>query len=127
VAARPPRPAGRLVPRRRPAGAKAIGKDPLLWDAVCATVEVGPLKGEDLFRALRGMHDLLLGADTDLLAEIDDRFFHGVLGRWSRFLQHALHLRDQAVANGHAHPVLDRQFAKAVLASMPATALTKRK
>ncbi|MBN1093445.1 hypothetical protein JKP75_13255 [Blastococcus sp. TML/M2B] len=109
-----------------PQAAKAIGRDPLLWDAICATVEVAPLTDEVLLRALRGMHDLFAGADTDLLTEIDTRVCHGVLGRWSRFLQHAIHLRDQAVALGRERPVLDRPFAKAVLASMPATVLKKR-
>ncbi len=109
-----------------PQAAKAIGKDPLLWDAICATVEVSPLKGEDLFRALQGMHDLFLGAGTDLLVEIDDRVCHGILGRWSRVLQHAIHLRDRLVANGYDRPVLNRTFTKAVLASMPATALKKK-
>ncbi len=109
-----------------PQAAKAIGKDPLLWDAICATVEVTPLKGEDLFRALQSMHDLFLGAGPDLLAEIDDRVCHGILGRWSRFLQHAIHLRDRLVATGHDRPVLDRTFTKAVIASMPATALKKK-
>jgi hypothetical protein len=109
-----------------PQAAKAIGKDPLLWDAICATVEVTPLKGEHLFRALQGMHDLFLGAGPDLLAEIDDRVCHGILGRWSRFLQHAIHLRDRLADSGHDRPVLDRTFTKAVIASMPATALKKK-
>jgi hypothetical protein len=109
-----------------PQAAKAIGRDPLLWNAICATVEVTPLTGEDLFRALQGMHHLFLGAGTDLLAEIDDRVCHGVLGRWSRFLQHAIHLRDRLADGGHDRPVLDRTFTKAVIASMPATALKKK-
>jgi hypothetical protein len=109
-----------------PHAAKAIGKDPLLWNAICATVEVTPLKGDDLFRALQGMHDLFLGAGTDLLAEIDSRVCRGVLGYWSRFLQHAIHLRDRLVAEGHDRPVLDRTFTKAVVASMPATTLKKK-
>jgi hypothetical protein len=110
-----------------PQAAKAIGKDPLLWDAICSTVEITPLKDGDLLRALQGMHDLFLGAEADLLAEIDARVCRGVLGYWSRFLQHAIHLRDRLAAQGLDRPVLDRTFAKAVLQSMPATTLKRKK
>jgi hypothetical protein len=79
-----------------PQAAKAIGKDPLLWDAICSTVEITPLKDDDLLRALH-------------------------------FLQHAIHLRDRLAAQGLDRPVLDRTFAKAVLQSMPATTLKRKK
>ncbi len=42
-----------------------------------------------------------------------------VIGHWSRFLQVAIHRRDRAVSNGKDALVLDRAFAKAVLASLP--------
>jgi hypothetical protein len=90
-------------------------------------VEITPLKDDDLLRALRSMHDLFLGADADLLAEIDARVCRGVLGYWSRFLQHAIHLRDRLAVQGLDRPVLDRTFAKAVLQSMPATTLKRKK
>jgi hypothetical protein len=110
-----------------PGTPKTIGKDPLLWDATCATVEVRPLEGEALVRVLQSMHDLFLGAGADLLTEIDTRVCHGVIGYWRRFLQHALHLRAQLVEAGHNAPVLDRTFTRAVIASMPATAMRVRK
>jgi hypothetical protein len=110
-----------------PQAAKAIGKDPLLWEAVCATVEVGPLKDDELLRAVRSMHDLFAGADTAVLAKIDNQLCRGVLGRWARYLQHALHLRDRLLAAGRERPVLDQTFASAVTATMPATLLAKRK
>jgi len=110
-----------------PQAAKAIGKDPLLWEAVCATVEVTPLKDDDLLRAVRAMHDLFAGADTTVLAKIDNQLCRGVLGRWARYLQHALHLRDRLLEAGRERPVLDQTFASAVTATMPATLLAKRK
>lgn len=109
-----------------PGTGKAIGRDPVLWEAVCTTLEVTPLTGEDLFRALQSMHELFLGAGTELLAEIDSRVCHGLLGHWARFLQHAVHLRDRLVASGHDQPVLDRTFARAVLQTMPTTTLRKK-
>jgi DNA transposition AAA+ family ATPase len=110
-----------------PDTAKAVGKDPLLWASICSTVEVTPLTGEDLFRTLQSMHALFLGAGTELLAEIDSKVCHGVIGHWARFLQHALHLRDQIVANGNDQPVLNRKFARAVIQTMPATTLKQKK
>ena len=52
---------------------------------------------------------------------------HGVIRHWSRFLQVAIHLRHPAVANGKNAPVLDRAFAKAVLASLPSIMTKTRK
>jgi hypothetical protein len=72
------------------------------------------------------MHDLFLGADRDLLAEIDDKVCHGVIEHWARFLQHTVHLRDRLIADGHDRPVLDRQFARAVIQTMPTTTLKKK-
>ena len=65
------------------------------------------------------MHQMFLGAETDLLTEIDTRVCHGVIRQWARILQIAIHLQERAVANGKTAPVLDRTFAKAVLASLP--------
>jgi hypothetical protein len=104
-----------------PQTGKAIALDPLLRGAVASTVEVKPLNGTELMDALQSMHPMLLGAGTELLSEIDSRVCHGLLGDWARFLQHAIHLRDRITARGDDPPVLDRHFAKAVLAAMPTT------
>ena len=66
-----------------------MNADPLLTGAVCATVEVTPLKGDELIRVLQDSHQMLLGAGVALLREIDYKVCHGVLAHWARFLQHA--------------------------------------
>ena len=99
----------------------AISRDPLLRGAVTATVEVKPLKGDELLGVLQSMHPLFLGAGVELLTEIDSRVCHGLLRNWARFLQHAIHLRDLVTAHGSDAPVLDRRFAKAVVQSLPTT------
>ncbi len=104
----------------------AIEREALLRGRVASTVRVLPLQGRQLLDALQAMHLLFLGADTDLLIEIDTRVCHGNLRHWARFLQVAIHLRDRATANGKQTPVLDRAFAKAVLASLP-TFMTKKR
>lgn len=104
-----------------PATGAALERDPLLREAVAATVEAKPLRGDELIRVLQNMHQMFLGAGADLLTEIDTRVCHGIFGHWARFLQHALHLRDLIAARGDDPPVLDRRFAKAVLQSMPTT------
>lgn len=104
-----------------PSTGKAIARDAELRDAVASTVEVKPLTGMDLMAALQSMHPMLLGAGPDLLTEIDRRVCHGLLGHWARFLQCAFHLRDRLAARGGEAPVLDRTFAKAVIAALPTT------
>jgi hypothetical protein len=98
-----------------------VGRDSLLLDDLAEEVAVTPLKGAELTGALQSMHMLFLGADPALLEEIDSRVCHGNLGRWSRFLQHAIARRDEVVAQGGDSPVLTRTFAKAVLARLPRT------
>lgn len=104
----------------------AVEREALLRGRIASTVRVHPLQGRDLLDALRAMHVMFLGADSDLLIEIDNRVCHGVIRHWSRFLQVAIHLRDRAAANGKDAPVLDRAFAKAVLASLPSIMTKKR-
>jgi DNA transposition AAA+ family ATPase len=99
--------------------AHAIARDHFLADAVGATVKVAPLAGKDLLDTLQGMHQMLLGADPELLLEINDKLCKGHLGAWARFLQKAIDLRDLAVGGGQDAPVLNRTFARAVIATMP--------
>lgn len=99
--------------------ANAIEREALLRGRIASTVRVLPLKGHHLLDALHSMHQMFLGAETDLLTEIDTRVCHGVIRQWARILQIAIHLQERAVANGKTAPVLDRTFAKAVLASLP--------
>jgi tRNA A37 threonylcarbamoyladenosine biosynthesis protein TsaE len=109
-----------------PGTGAAVERDALLRGAVAATLTVKPLKAPELLPALQHLHLLFLGAETDLLVEIDTRVCRGVLAHWARFLQVALDLRQRALANGREEPVLDRRFAKAVLARMPSTITKKR-
>jgi len=104
----------------------AVEREALLRGRIASTIKVQPLQGRHLLDALQNMHEMFLGADSDLLIEIDTRVCHGVLRHWSRFLQVAVHLRDRAIANGKEAPVLDRTFAKAVLAFLPGTMTKKR-
>jgi hypothetical protein len=104
-----------------PGTVPAVTQDGLLREAICQTITVQPLKGETLIRALQDMHDLYLGAGTELLAIIDQKVCHGRLAAWVRFLQHAIHLRDRVAAAGRPAPVLDLTFAKAVIAHLPTT------
>jgi hypothetical protein len=104
-----------------PGTGNAVTQDGLMRDAVCQTVIVQPLQGDALVQALQDMHDLFLGAGRDLLLVIDKAVCHGRLGAWARFLQVAVHLREQLVASGRPAPVLDKTFAKAVLAELPST------
>lgn len=104
-----------------PGTLNAVGQDGELSDAVCQTVTVSPLHGDPLIRALQDMHDLFLGAGPDLLSNIDRAVCHGRLGNWVRFLQVAVHLRDQIVHNGGDAPVLNMAFAKTVIHRLPAT------
>jgi hypothetical protein len=106
-----------------PSTVTAVNRDPLLTGQVCATVAVRPLKGDQLIRVLQDSHQMLLGAGPDLLALIDRVACHGVLQRWARFLQHALHLREKLIAAGRDAPVLTHDFARAVLRSLPDTIL----
>ncbi|MDA8063874.1 MAG: ATP-binding protein [Actinomycetota bacterium] len=115
-----------LVIEGGPGTATAIERDALLRGSVACTLTVQPLKGRELLDVLQQMHMLFLGAEPDLLVEIDTRVCHGLLLHWARFLQVALRLRQRAVSNGRSAPVLDRKFAKAVLAGMPATITRKR-
>ncbi|MEY2711038.1 MAG: hypothetical protein RL487_821 [Actinomycetota bacterium] len=104
----------------------AIEREALLRGRVASTIRVLPLQGQELLRTLQAMHTLFLGADTDLLTEIDTRVCHGIIRNWARILQSALHLQQRAVANGKAAPVLDRAFAKVVLAELPSLMTRKR-
>lgn len=115
-----------LILEGGPGTAAAVERDALLRGRVASTLTVPTLTGTPLLRALQGMHPLFLGADTDLLAEINARVCRGVLRHWARILQIALHIQHQALAKGREVPVLDRTFAKAVLAQLPTTITKKR-
>lgn len=102
-----------------PGTKSAMGRGSALAAHASLDVHVPPLKADQLLQVVRGMHDLLQAADTDLLARIDATACHGVLQSWARFLQLAVHLRDTAIQRGQPAPVLNSKLAKAVLASMP--------
>lgn len=115
-----------LILEGGPGTAAAIQRDAQLRGRIASTLTVPILKDRQLLDTLQRMHPLFLGADTDLLTEIDKRVCHGVLRHWARFLQVAVHIHERAVTNGHHPPVLDRPFAKAVLAALPTTITKKR-
>lgn len=121
-----PRAAFALVLEGGPGTAAAIERDALLRGRIARTLTVPALRGRVLLDTLRNMHDLFLAADADLLVEIDTRVCRGVLRHWGRFLQSAIDLQHQAATAGRPVPVLDRTFAKAVLATLPATMTRKR-
>lgn len=86
---------------------------------VLATVEVPLLTGDQLVRAVRGMHPLFTMADEPLLVLIDKQLCGGQLKRWGQFLQIALDVRNRAVLAGHDAPVLDVTLTRAVIGLMP--------
>lgn len=91
---------------------------------IIATVEVHPLKGDDLIKALRGMHPIFALSDPSLLKLIDSDYCFGLLGRWGDFLQIALHLTNSG--DPASPPVaIDLTLAKAVTALMAPRAKPK--
>lgn len=105
-----------------PNSVRAVERDALLRCRIAQTVSVEPLRGNDLALALQSMSMLLLGANRDLLLEIDSRVCHGVLANWRHFLDIAFYIRGQAKAAGLDAPQLDRTLAKAVIGKMPSFA-----
>lgn len=85
---------------------------------IIATAEVHPLKGDDLVRALRGMHASFGLSDPKLLKLIDQDYCFGLLRRWGIFLQHALELT-HATEPDSPPPEIVLSLARAVTALMP--------
>jgi hypothetical protein len=109
-----------------PGTGAVIKREAALLGRIAKTVHVARLETALLLPALHEMHDLFLGAETDLLVEIDNRALHGLLGNWARFLQAALHLRTTVAATGKPVPNFNRNFAKAILAALPTSTVRKR-
>jgi hypothetical protein len=97
-----------------------IAADPHLAAAVCELVTIKPLNQKQLLTVLPSIHQMFLGATPELLIEIDSKGLYGNLERWMQFLQRGLIIRDQVAQAGKDVPEFTRQFAKAVLAKIPA-------
>lgn len=85
---------------------------------IIASAEVAPLKGDDLMRALRGMHASFGISDPKLLKLIDHEYCFGLLRRWGLFLQHALDLAGATEPDSRS-PEITLSLAKAATALMP--------
>ncbi|MFC6238021.1 AAA family ATPase [Longivirga aurantiaca] len=85
---------------------------------IIATVDVQALKGDDLIRALRGMHASFGISDPKLLKLIDQDYCFGLLRRWGIFLQHTLELT-HALDPDATPPEIDLSLARAATALMP--------
>lgn len=116
-----------LVLEGGPGTTKAVQRDPLLGHRIAGHLTVPTLSDRGLLDVLQALYPVLLSTSPELLLEIDARACHGVLRNWTRFLQVALHLRDQVLERGGAPPVIDRRFARAVLQKLPATPPPKKK
>lgn len=92
---------------------------------IIATAEIRPLKGDELIRALRGMHASFGISDPKLLKLIDQDYCFGLLRRWGVFLQHVLELA-HATDPESPPPDIDLTLAKAAVALMPPYAKPKR-
>ncbi len=115
-----------LVLEGGPGTAAAVERDALLRGRIARSLTVPALKGDELLRTLQGTHSLFLGADIDLLVEIDVRVCRGVLRHWALILRTAQFLQQRALQNGREAPVLDRTFAKAIVAQLPDALKRKR-
>lgn len=85
---------------------------------ILTTMEIHPLKGEELLRALRAMHACFGISDPKLLRLIDHEYCFGLLRRWAVFLQHALDL-ENATDPESKPPEITLDLARAATSLMP--------
>jgi hypothetical protein len=104
-------------------GPKALAtmrRDPLISNSIANCVAVSQLKADDMVAAASGMHPLFMNAPNPLLYTVDKAVGHGVIGRWSMFLRHALYQRSHLIEQGYDIPLaLSRALAAVALEAMP--------
>jgi hypothetical protein len=110
-----------------PKAVRAITTSAALRGDVIAAVEILPLTGDELLRAVRGLHQLFLTPPDELILTVDMHVCRGRMKNWARFLQGALYLRRLATDRGEEPPTLDVDLAKAVVALMPTLKTPKRR
>lgn len=109
-----------------PDTARALSTSAGLRGEVVAAVDVRALSGKHLLHAVRGLHQVFLIPEDQLIELIDKQVCKGLLKNWARFLQATLYLQATAVNRGEDQPSLDVQLARAVIRLMPALRTTRR-
>jgi hypothetical protein len=83
-----------------------------LDNRVTGRIDLSALRGDELFEVLAAVHPMLAGTPEETLTAVNRRYCHGLIGKWTRFLETCLWITGD---KGMPQDRITRQVASAAL------------